>query len=148
MDPSQPTRGEFADLLWRFRKRTLPKASWTHAAHLAVGLWHVRRYGPDRALVELRTRIRRLNDTHGTPNSETHGYHETITRAYVELIAALLVTLPPGTPVVDCIRPLFASSLGAKDALFTYYSKDRLMSVEARRRWIDPDRRPLRGPAC
>lgn len=112
-----------------------------------MGLWHVRRYGPDRALTELRTRIRRLNDTHGTPNSETLGYHETITRAYVELIAALLGCFPPGTPVVECLRLLFASPVSAKDALLTYYSKDRLMSVEARHHWIEPDRRPLRA-AC
>jgi hypothetical protein len=148
LDASWPTRDEFADLLWRFRKRTLPKSAWSHRAHLAVGVWHVRRYGPDRALAELRNRIRRLNDAHGTPNSETHGYHETITRAYVELIAALLGTPPPATPVVDCVRSLFASPLSAKDALLTYYSKDRLMSVEARRHWVEPDRRPLRAPAC
>ncbi len=143
MDASRPTRDEFADLLWRFRRRTLPKSSWTHAAHLAVGLWHVRRYGPERALPLLRARIRRLNDAHGTPNSETQGYHETITRAYVGLIAALLGALPPGTPVIDCVRSLFASPVSAKDALLMYYSKDRLMSVEARRQWIEPDRRPL-----
>jgi hypothetical protein len=143
VDTTGPTRDEFADLLWRFRKRTLPKASWTHAAHLAVGLWHVKQYGSERALSELRARIQRLNDSHGTPNTDTGGYHETITRAYVELIAALLATLPPGTPVVDCLRALFASPVSGKHALLTYYSKDRLMSVEARRRWIEPNRRPL-----
>jgi hypothetical protein len=144
VDANGPTRDEFADLLWRFRKRTLPKASWTHAAHLAVGLWHVRRYGPERALPLLRARIRLLNDAHGTPNSDTQGYHETVTKAYAELIAALLGTLAPGTPVIDCIHSLLASPVSAKDALLTYYSRERLMSVEARRQWVEPDRRPLR----
>src|SRR5688572_21330050 len=39
------TDTELDDLVMRFVERSLPKAEWTHAAHLAVGLWHVRRYG-------------------------------------------------------------------------------------------------------
>ena len=143
MDTGWPSRTEYADLLWRFRYRTLPKVSWTHAAHLAVGLWHVRRFGPERALILLRTRIRQLNDTHGTSNTDSSGYHETITRAYVVLIAALLGTLAPATPAVDAARVLFSSPLCARDALLAYYSKERLMSVEARRRWVEPDLHPL-----
>ena len=41
------TDAELEDLVRRFAERTLPKAEWTHAAHLAVGLWHVSRYGRD-----------------------------------------------------------------------------------------------------
>jgi hypothetical protein len=44
------TGAELEDLVRRFAERSLPKAEWTHAAHLAVGLWHVSRYGRDEAL--------------------------------------------------------------------------------------------------
>ena len=78
-------------LVGHFLARTLPKAEWTHQAHLAVGAWHVDRYGPDEALTRLRDGIRALNDSHGTINSASSGYHETITRAYVRVIASLFV---------------------------------------------------------
>ena len=45
---------------------TLPKAEWTHWAHLRVGLWHLLRYDPEETLGLLRTRIRALNESHCT----------------------------------------------------------------------------------
>ena len=48
------TDTELEDLVRRFIERTLPKAEWTHAAHLAVGSWHVCRYGRDDAFARLR----------------------------------------------------------------------------------------------
>src|ERR1700722_1224434 len=75
------------DLAARFTAFTLPHAEWTHAAHLTVGLWHVHRFGKTDALERLRTGIRRLNESHGTVNSDISGYHETTTRAYVELFS-------------------------------------------------------------
>ncbi|MDX2167626.1 MAG: hypothetical protein SF182_11205, partial [Deltaproteobacteria bacterium] len=65
---SWPTSAELEDLIARFQARTLPHAEWTHRAHLAVGTWHVLRFGPDEALRRLRSGIRALNDAHGTPN--------------------------------------------------------------------------------
>jgi hypothetical protein len=35
----------------------------------------------------VRAGILRLNTAHGTPNTDTRGYHETITRAYLVLLA-------------------------------------------------------------
>ena len=65
--PLVPT--DVDDLAARFSAGTISREEWTHLAHLAVGTWHVQRYGPDEALTRLRAGIRRLNDLHGTPNS-------------------------------------------------------------------------------
>jgi len=138
-----PSEEELEGLVARFRERSLPHAEWTHHAHLAVGTWHVRRYGADEALARLRRDIRSLNDAHGTPNSDTRGYHETITRAYVELIAAALAHLPEEAGPAACAQAVLASRLGSKDALLAFYSSERLMSVAARRAWVAPDRAPL-----
>ena len=96
------------DLAARFGTCRIPKAQWTHQAHLVVGLWHVHRFGGDEAMTRLRTGIRRLNEHHGTPNSTTGGYHETITGAYVQLLSAYLEAAPPTSPSacgrLDCSR--------------------------------------------
>jgi hypothetical protein len=134
-----PSTKELDNLVSRFHARTLPKSEWTHQAHLAVGTWHVHRLGPDQALLRLRSAIRLLNDSHGTPNTDSSGYHETITRAYVMLLAAFIAGRN-GLPAAECAQALLASPLAARDALLTFYSKERLMSVAARREWMEPDR--------
>jgi len=139
-----PTSDELGDLVARFRARTLPKPEWTHLAHLAVGLWHVREHGPERALELLRTGITRLNEAHGTVNGDDSGYHETITRAYVCLLSEF-IRRHPGLEVADCVQALLASPLAGKAALLRYYSKESLLSVPARKGWVEPDLEPLRS---
>lgn len=131
--------GRLAALVSRFTSRTLPKAEWTHEAHLLVGLWHVHRYGEAEALARLREGIRRLNDAHGTPNTPSSGYHETITRAYVTLLADFLASGPAGRTIETRAGELLASPLAARDALLRYYSRERLFSPEARLGWLEPD---------
>jgi hypothetical protein len=133
------------DLGARFEACQIPAKEWTHAAHLVVGLWHVHRYGAEDALLRLRNGIRRLNESHGGVNSATNGYHETITAAYVELLAQYLASCPADMAVGTRAMQLLASPLAAKDALFTFYSRERLLSTEARAAWVEPDRGPVRA---
>jgi hypothetical protein len=137
-----PTSDELDDLVARFRARTLPKHEWTHLAHLAVGTWHVHRHGPAEALAQLRSGITRLNEAHATVNDDAGGYHETITRAYVCLLWDF-IRRHPGVAVADCAQALIASPLAEKTALLRYYSKETLLSVPARKAWVEPDREPL-----
>lgn len=127
------------ELAARFVACTLPKEEWTHQAHLTVGLWHVERYGADTALERLRTGIRRLNDSHGTPNTESRGYHETITRAYVMVLSEFLATCPREMPLTERVARLLASPVSDRDYLLRFYSRERLMSAAARAEWVDPD---------
>ena len=107
---------ELEDLAARFASCTLPKEEWTHQAHLTVGMWHVERYGADAALERLRTGIRRLNDSHGTPNTESRGYHETITRAYVMVLAEFLAACPDEMPLAERVTRLLASPVSVARA--------------------------------
>jgi NTE family protein len=131
------------DLAARFAGPSLRKAEWTHVAHLAVGAWHVDRYGAAAALARLRDGIRRLNVSIGGANTPSSGYHETITAAYVTLLAAYLETCPSGLPLQERVDRLLAGELAARDMLFTFYSRECLFSTAARARWVDPDRAPL-----
>jgi adenylate kinase family enzyme len=128
------------DLARRFQGCAVPAKEWTHAAHLVVGLWHVHRYGATDALVRLRTGIRRLNESHGGVNSTTNGYHETITAAYIQLLAQYLDRRRTDMPLEMQALDLLAGPLAARDVLFTFYSRDRLMSTTARLEWLEPDR--------
>lgn len=125
-----------------FRDHSLPVALWTHQAHLAVGLWHVRSLGEDQARPALRTGIRAYNVAAGTPNSDTRGYHETVTFYFV-WAAARFQALAPPPGFAAAVNGFVAHPLGAKSGIFRFWSRDRLLSVEARRAWLEPDLAPL-----
>jgi hypothetical protein len=127
----------------RFAACTLRREEWTHEAHLAVGSWHVDRYGADEALTRLRAGIRRLNESLGGANTETAGYHETITCAYVRLLAECLARYPAGLPLAERVADILAGPMADRHILDRFYSRDRLMSALGRAEWIEPDVAPL-----
>lgn len=137
------TAADLDDLVTRFRAQSLTHAEWTHAAHLAVGTWHVLMYGADEALERMRDGILELNAAHGTPNTDTRGYHETITRGYIRLIADFVASRPPGEDSARTVTALLDSSIARRGALLRFYSQEQLMSVAARRGWVEPDLHPL-----
>jgi hypothetical protein len=137
-----PTAAEFQILIDRFHDATVPASEFTHAAHLVVGLWHARSFDEADALTRMRAGILRLNAAHGTPNSDTRGYHETITRAYL-LLLAQFARAHADLSGAALAQALLGSPLAHRDALFNYYSRDVLMSLRARRGWVEPDLHPL-----
>ena len=133
---------ETGKLVERFIECTLPKAEWTHQAHLRVGLWHVVNHGPAAALPLLRERISRYNESVGTINSDTSGYHETVTTFYVKAIAATVADCSQAM-AIDDLAALVIERIGAKEYPLRYYSKERLFSADARRQWVPPDLQSL-----
>ena len=132
----------------RFSSRQMARVEWTHEAHLAMGAWHVDRYGAPEALTRLRTGIRALNESFGNRNTATDGYHETITAAYVQLIADFLKRCPPELPIGERVSLLLRGPLAKRDVLLRYYSDGLLMSARARAEWVEPDVFPLSLPAA
>jgi hypothetical protein len=146
MSTTPPAPLALADLVTQFLDASLPRAQWTHQAHLRVGAWHVDRLGADQALARLRSAIRRLNDAHGTANTPTSGYHETVTAAYVTLIAAFLTATDAAAPLDDRVERLLAGPLADRAVLLRFWSRDTLMSPAARAAWVAPDLAPLAPP--
>ena len=127
-----------------FHARTLPKPAWTHAAHLRVGLWHVRRFGADLAVDLLRERIRRYNEAVGTANTDTSGYHETLTVFYVKVIDAFVAAdAARQDEPADTLEPRLFEAVGDRELPLRYYSRECLFSTGARRQWVAPDLQPL-----
>ena len=122
--------------------RTLPKAEWTHHAHLRAGLWHVMAHGPAAALELLRSRIRAYNESVGTANTDTSGYHETITRFYVIVIDRFLAGADR-TLDLDALADRLIALHGDRRLPLHHYSETKLFSPVARRSWVEPDLRPI-----
>ena len=125
--------------------RTLPKERWTHAAHLAATLRLVRTRdaGLERDLPGI---IQTYNVSVGGVNDDTSGYHETITQAYLAAIRAFVAAQPPGTSDAEAVTRLLETPMGDKAWPLTYWTRERLFSVEGRRGWVEPDLKPLEHP--
>src|SRR5580765_3447246 len=119
--------------------RTLPRAEWTHEAHLAATTYLLTRR-PDIAIdEELPGIIRRYNESAGGVNDDTQGYHETITRVFLHGVRLFLAEADPGEPLHELINELLLSPMGRRDWPLRFYSRERLFSVEARRAFVEPD---------
>ena len=125
-----------------FEDCTLPKARWTHRAHLAVGLVYCDRMPAPVALALLRERIRRYNVASGGENTGTAGYHETITRFYLYIVRRFIAEDGEEGTLAERANRLY-QRYGARDLPGRYYSEARLFSLEARASWVGPDLRPL-----
>ena len=136
------TSAEVLRLVREFEACTLPRAEWTHHAHLTVGLWYLLRHDEAAATRLIRDRIRRYNRAWGVETTPTGGYHETITLFYVWAIGKFLAHAGR-----DCTLAALANRLvaecGDRDLPLAYYSRERLMSWEARTRRVEPDLKPL-----
>ncbi|HUO94266.1 MAG TPA: hypothetical protein VMU22_15175 [Rhizomicrobium sp.] len=122
--------------------RTLPKPQWTHRAHFAAALW-LKATRPELELPWVMPRlIRAFNEATGVANTDTSGYHETITQASLRAASSFLAN-QNGKPLFAVLNTLMDSPLGKSDWLLAYWTKERLFSVEARRRWVEPDIKPL-----
>lgn len=130
------------DALWdSFHARTLPEKEWTHRAHLRMAWITLRKHAIDEAHVLIRVGIIRLNHAHGLVETAQRGYHDTLTYVWLRLVAALQRETPDFSDSREFLERHSASL--AKDAPLRHFSRDRIMSLEARARCIEPDVAPL-----
>lgn len=122
-----------------FLARTLPKAEWTHEAHLATTAYLSLRHPEidlDTALPRL---IRAYNESVGGVNDDTQGYHDTITCAYLHGVRLFIAASDHAAPLHEVVNALLHSPFGQRDWPLHFWSKERLMSVGARRSFVVPD---------
>lgn len=88
----------------------------------------------------LREGIASLNRANGVISTATSGYHETLTLFWIAKVQALLdVCVGDDLAVLNAV----VGGLANKELVLFHFSRERIMSSEARHRWCDPDLRPL-----
>jgi hypothetical protein len=134
------------DFIDQFERGTLPKAMWTHGAHLCVGAWYLMTFPEEEAIERVRRGIQHYNECVGTANTADSGYHETLTRFWLKIIVGQVSGLPPAggrltaQEKLKVIRGVVEKFGCQRDLFKCYYSFDVVASREARARWVAPDR--------
>jgi hypothetical protein len=136
------TEAEILDLVRRFEECRLPNDEWGHREHLTVALYYLGRASLDAATDTIREGILRLNASNGIAQTLERGYHETVTVFFARKIHAF-------------VRDRAAESLAERTAAVVerfrdyrgtvreHYSRERIMSWEARTGWVEPDLKAL-----
>ncbi|MEO1437568.1 MAG: hypothetical protein AAFV80_18665 [Bacteroidota bacterium] len=132
------THDQILQLVRAFETHQLPKAAWTHEAHLIVAIHHASSYPESQTLGLTRQQIRSYNEAIGTANTDHTGYHETITRIWLT-IAHQFVALHASLDLEERVNRFLQSKYADRALIFRFYSKEYLMSAEARLNYVKPD---------
>ncbi len=152
-----------AKFLTQFEAAALSRASWTHEAHVRMAwLYLASGLSYRDARTKVRTGIKKLNAAflaqqnapcgatrpaepvpEPAAESKPTGFHETITTAFVRLVAA---RSRPGEKFAGFRKrnpDLFDRKL---TALLAHYTRETLFSHEAKTHFVKPDLAPLPKP--
>jgi hypothetical protein len=136
MPPFLLTSDAFSEFLDRFLTGQLPRADWSHSAHIAVAAATVHAGG---SVAEVRARILAYNASQGIDSTPDHGYHETITCFWVERIRELLTGPGRGATNYEAARAAVAAFAHRGRLFDSYYSYDVVTSRAARAAYLPPD---------
>lgn len=134
--------GEIENLIRAFNNCTLPRGEWTHQAHLIVALWYLAHHSQPEATNFIRNGIQRYNSAVGIKNTKDSGYHETITLFWVQMVEQYRRAEGENRSIAEMANSI-VDRCGDPSLPLQYYSRDRLMSADARMRWLEPDLKPL-----
>jgi hypothetical protein len=112
--------------------------AFPHRAHLRMAWLYVTALGPEQAVQHAAAGIRNLAQRNGRPAL----YHDTLTRAWVYVVATAVAHHPSATFAEFIARN---PQLLDKQLLLRHYSPDVLSSPRARAAWIAPDLRSIPG---
>ena len=133
--------GEILEVVRAFEARTLPRARWTHAAHLTVALWYALQFDWPEAVARVRRGIKLYNETHGIQTTPTGGYHETLTLSGCAMCARFWRAAST-RDVRSSHSPTTSYGVRARSAVDILLAR-AFISPEARAAWVEPDLKTL-----
>lgn len=124
------------EFLTAFEACTLEK--FHHRDHIKVACLYLSRYPLEKAVAKVRSGLQALAVAWNAPTDDLdRGYHETITQAWVRIVAVALNKYGPAVSAdAFCDK---VPALLDKDLLKAFYSRERLKSWTAKREYVEPD---------
>ena len=124
-------------LLQQFENGSFPAEKWRHREHVKVAYLFLRHHPLPAAIERMRTSLQAFNAAQNIPYTLDRGYHETITLVWMRLVHFTLSEYGPADSA-DQFYDQHPQLWQAKVLRF-FYSRDRLMTWEAKRQFVEPD---------
>jgi len=119
-----------------------PLERWHHDRHIAVACWYLWHFPRAEATRRMRETIQRFNAHHGIAVTPERGYHETLTLAWLARFHRFLAGADRSRGFARIAADAIAE-FSEKRILLEHYTRERILSWEARTGWVEPDLRPL-----
>ena len=120
------------ELVQGFEAGTLP--AFPHADHVRLTIVYLALHGREETRRKMLEGLARFATAKGQPEK----FHVTMTHAWVDLIDAARTAHPDAPDAATLVGA--CPELLDRNALLRFYSRERLHSVDARERWMPPDR--------
>jgi ribosomal protein S18 acetylase RimI-like enzyme len=128
-------------LLRKFEAQAIPLTQWNHRAHLRIAWSYLTRYPWEEAVRRMREGVKAFNAANGIGDELTMGYHETLTVAWLRIIAGTIRRYGARESSEEFLDE--QTWLTQKRLLRAYYSKERLVTWKAKAGFVAPDLAPL-----
>jgi hypothetical protein len=127
--------------LAQFESATWPLEEWHHRQHIKIAYLYLCRHPLETAVAKICKGIKKFNAAHKVPEGIDRGYHETMTQAWMRLVNCTLQEFGPNESADAFVDK--HTQLLSKRALLFFYSRDHIMSAEAKRQFVLPDLTPF-----
>jgi hypothetical protein len=134
---TDPLNTDDETLLCQFEDGTFPVDQWHHKEHIKAAYLYLRQYPLDEAIEKMRLGLKRYNAMHQVPESLDRGYHETLTQAWMRMVRFTLCQYGPANSAEEFFQE--HPQLWQMKVLRLFYSRERLMSWEAKKDFLPPD---------
>lgn len=126
-----------SEFIHAFETCQLPNESFHHRDHIRLAWIYLQRYPELEVREHMAACIRKFAAHHGKSDK----YHETVTVAWLRLVANGIARMPSGSSFEQLTSAL--PELLDKRTLEQFYSLAALASESARNFWVEPDLQPL-----
>jgi hypothetical protein len=124
-----------------FEQGVIPLGEFNHRAHLTVAYLYLREQPFEEATSRMIAAVKAYGRLNNIPQTATSGYHETLTVAWMRIVASVIAAYGPEAGPEEFLAA--HPHLLSKVMLRLYYTRERIMSAEARAGWVEPDLAPL-----
>jgi hypothetical protein len=131
LEQQKMTEAEILTLVDRLERCLLAKEEFHHRDHLTVAVVYLYTSDLETSMDRMRSSLKRFACHYGA----TGLYHETLTRFWLLQVNQRLDRSEYLSDAVKKIR----EELSDKNMAFEYYSRERIESLDARERWLEPD---------
>jgi hypothetical protein len=124
-----------------FENCALPDSEFKHAEHLTVALYYLHRLRltVTESATRMRSGLYRFLDHYA---GDRQAYNETITLFWIRIVESFLGGTNTALPVEELANELI-EAFGNSNLIYEYFSRERVLSKEARTAWVEPDLKPL-----
>jgi hypothetical protein len=135
------SKAEIEAIVQGFEDCTLPDSEFRHAAHLTVALYYLQRsrLTVPEAATRMRDGLYRFLDHYA---GDRQAYNETITLFWIRVVDSFLCGTDAARPVEELASEMI-EAFGNSNLIYEYFSREHLLSKQARTAWVEPDLKPL-----